>query len=346
MTIDEQYMYRCLQLAQLGSGFTAPNPMVGAILVCNDRIIGEGYHQKYGAPHAEPNCINSTKEEDKVLIPSSTLYVSLEPCTHFGKTPPCTDLITQHNIKKVVIGCRDPFKEVNGKGIEILRLAGVTVTTGVLEKECQALNKRFLTFHTIHRPYIILKWAQTSNGRIAAGLSGRLQVSNEYSNRLVHHWRSEEASILVGTNTASQDNPLLTNRLSAGPSPLRMVLDRNLRLPNSLNLFQQHKTIVFNYIKNEVKGTVQYYQLSKAGKVPQQLAEAMFQLNIQSVLIEGGAMLLQSFIEEGLWDEARIITNRELEIPAGLPAPHLSNAILYNERALFSDTISYYNHQI
>ena len=339
-------MKRCLHLAQLGSGLTASNPMVGAVLVYKDLIIGEGYHQQYGGLHAEPNCISSVKEEDKLLISSSTLYVSMEPCVHFGKTPPCVDLIIRHKILKVVIGCRDPFEEVNGKGIEKLLLAGVAVTTGVLEKECKALNKRFFNFHTEQQPYVILKWAQTANGKISSGNSDRQQISNEYSNRLVHQWRSEEASILVGTNTALEDDPLLTNRLWNGSSPLRMVLDRTLRLPPSLKLFQKHQTIVFNNFKTEETGSVHYYQLPKGGTVPQQLLRAMYQLNIQSVLIEGGAKLLQSFIAEGLWNEARIITNRQLEIPGGVLAPHLLNALLYNERSLFSDTISYYNRKL
>ena len=249
-------MHRCLELAGHGSGYVSPNPMVGAVLVHSGRIIGEGYHQRYGQAHAEVNCIDSVSETDRRLIGESTLYVSLEPCAHFGKTPPCTDLIIKHKIPKCVVGCRDPFKEVDGKGIEKLRAAGVHVEVGVLEKECKELNKRFFTFHTEHRPYIILKWAQTGDGFIAGPLnpsaswrrtfedSGetkviqeRLLISNEYSNRLVHKWRSEEASILVGTNTALLDDPELTTRLWTGPSPVRIVLDMNLRLPSSLKMF-------------------------------------------------------------------------------------------------------------
>src|SRR6476660_1127293 len=209
-TSHETYMYRCLQLAQLGVGNVAPNPMVGAVLVHNDKIIGEGYHRKYGEPHAEVNCINSVSPDKQELISQSTLYVSLEPCAHFGKTPPCADLIIRHKIPRVVIGCRDPFTEVNGKGIEKLKSAGVNVETGILEKECIALNKRFFIFHTQHRPYIILKWAQTADEFIATlttesqaigNIQRRLLISNEYTNRLVHKWRSDEAAILVGKNT-------------------------------------------------------------------------------------------------------------------------------------------------
>ncbi|MFI5128490.1 MAG: bifunctional diaminohydroxyphosphoribosylaminopyrimidine deaminase/5-amino-6-(5-phosphoribosylamino)uracil reductase RibD, partial [Chitinophagales bacterium] len=251
-------MYRCLELAKLGAGQVAPNPMVGAVLVHDDRIIGEGYHQKYGEAHAEVNCIGQAALSGLTdAISQSTLYVSLEPCSHFGKTPPCTDLIIKHKIPKVVIGCRDPFKEVNGKGIEKLIAAGIEVQQGVLEKECIDLNKRFLTFHTQHRPYIILKWAETADGFMAPpapqggireeSVRQRLLISNEYTNRLVHRWRSEEAAILVGTNTIENDDPELTTRLWPGHSPVRLIVDMNLRLPSSLKVFNgQEETIIFN----------------------------------------------------------------------------------------------------
>ena len=217
MPIDHYtYMQRCLQLAVLGAGNVAPNPMVGAVLVNNGDIIGEGYHQQYGGPHAEPNCINDVPVEMKHMIPGSTLYVSLEPCAHFGKTPPCADLIIKTGIKKVVVGCRDPFSKVDGKGIDKLRNAGVEVIIGEWENECKELNKRFFTFHTKSRPYIVLKWAQTANGKMAAEGEDRLLISNDYTNRLVHKWRSEEAAILVGRNTALMDNPSLTTRLWKG----------------------------------------------------------------------------------------------------------------------------------
>jgi diaminohydroxyphosphoribosylaminopyrimidine deaminase/5-amino-6-(5-phosphoribosylamino)uracil reductase len=207
--------------------------MVGAVLVYEDRIIGEGYHQLYGKAHAEVNCINSVKEEDQPLIARSTIYVSLEPCAHYGKTPPCADLIIARRIPRVVVGCRDPFPEVDGKGIEKLRAAGVEVTVGVLEAECKELNRRFFTFHTQHRPYIVLKWAQSMNGRIAGDGEGRVLISNAYTNRLVHRWRSEEAGILVGTRTALADDPALTARLWNGPDPVRLVIDKELRLPGT-----------------------------------------------------------------------------------------------------------------
>lgn len=338
-------MQRCLELAKLGTGSVAPNPMVGAVLVYNGRIIGEGWHKQYGEAHAEVNCISSVKEEDREFIARSILYVSLEPCAHFGKTPPCTGLILQHKIPKVVIGCRDPFDEVNGKGIEKLKAAGVEVVlvTGTIEEECKKLNKRFFTFHTKHRPYIILKWAQSRDGIIAAEKGERLFISNEYSNRLVHQWRSEEAGILVGTNTALLDNPELTTRLWPGNSPVRLVVDMDLKLSAALKIFnQQARTIVFNAIKQEEAGSLVYYKMKKEENFVPQILNALSQLKIQSVLVEGGAKLLQSFIDERAWDEARIITNEELIINGGLAAPVLKDAGIISEQKLFSDKIVTY----
>ncbi len=345
-------MERCLELALLGAGAVAPNPMVGAVLVHHYRIIGEGWHKKFGEAHAEVNCIASVKEEDRAFIAQSVLYVSLEPCSHFGKTPPCTDLVIRNKIPTVVIGCRDPFKEVNGRGIEKLKAAGIEVVPGVMEKECKELNKRFFTFHTRQRPYIILKWAQTADGKIAlppparvdsAPQPARLLISNEYSNRLVHKWRSEEAAILVGTNTALLDDPELTTRLWPGNSPVRLVIDLNLRLPASLKLFNgEVKTIVFNNVKKEEKQNLVYYKLDTDKKLLPQLMTALYELNIQSVLVEGGARLLLSFIEEGIWDEARIITNAALSIKNGLNAPVLMNAVMTEEQELLSDKIEIY----
>ena len=365
---DENFMQRCIDLSLLSSGKVAPNPLVGAVLVHHDRIIGEGFHQQYGGPHAEVNCIASVPEDDKDLIKASVLYVALEPCAHFGKTPPCADLIIKENIKKVIIGCRDPFVEVNGKGIEKLQSAGVEVITGVLENECRELNKRFFTFHEKHRPYIVLKWAQTQNGKIAAASSQpihqptktvtgnmfqeRLYISNEYTNRLVHKWRSEEASILVGTNTALMDDPELTNRYWPGSSPVRLVVDMDLRLPADLKMFSDTKsyTIVFNSRHHELSGLtipqtspgLGFYQVTHDVSLVQQIVHALYQLKIQSVLIEGGAKLLQAFIDEGLWDEARIITNTGLQISEGLGSPLLDNHTLVKEEQVMSDQIHYF----
>src|SRR5437868_6012424 len=231
-------MHRCLELAKLAAGNVAPNPMVGAVLVHEEKIISEGYHKQFGEPHAEVNCINNVKEEDKHLIEKSTLYVSLEPCSHFGKTPPCTDLIIKNKIPKVVIGCVDIYKEVHGRGIKKLQDAEVEVVTGILEKECIELNKRFFTFHEKYRPYIILKWAESANGKIGIDTE-RVLISNEYSDRLVHKWRSEEAAILIGTNTALKDDPSLTTRLWQGNNPVRLVIDMDLRLPSHLKIFNR-----------------------------------------------------------------------------------------------------------
>lgn len=352
-------MYRCLQLAKLGAGRVAPNPIVGAVLVHENRIIGEGWHQKYGEAHAEVNCINQAIENGhNDLIAQSSLYVSLEPCVHFGKTPPCTDLIIKYKIPRVIIGCRDPFTEVNGKGIEKLKAAGVEVETGVFEEECKELNKRFFTFHIKHRPYIILKWAQTADGKIATSLNPpeggtfedsasktRLLISNEYSNRLVHKWRSEEAAILVGTNTVINDDPELTTRLWPGNSPIRLIIDMDLRLLSSLKVFnRQVKTIVFNTIKHEEDGNLLYYQVTKDVSLVSQIVNALYQLKIQSVIVEGGARLLQSFIDEGMWDEARVISNKQLVIGKGLPAPQLTNAIKTEEQIILSDSIEIYKY--
>lgn len=337
-------MRRCLGLAALGAGHVAPNPMVGAVLVSGDRIIGEGYHQIHGKAHAEVNCIQSVSEEDKSLIPDSTIYVSLEPCAHHGKTPPCADLIIEKRIPRVVIGCRDPFPEVNGKGIEKLKAAGIEVTLGLLEKECMDLNRRFFTYHTRHRPYIILKWAQSANGIIARP-GERTPVSNQYTNRLVHKWRSEEASILVGPRTALIDNPALTNRLWTGLDPIRLVIDKQLELPDHLQLFDKRaKTLVFNTMRHDTGANPGYYQIADDSSLINQLLTALHHLKIQSVLVEGGARLLQSFIDEDAWDEARIITNNELHLPAGIPAPRLTNARQQSHENLLSDTIRYYHH--
>jgi diaminohydroxyphosphoribosylaminopyrimidine deaminase / 5-amino-6-(5-phosphoribosylamino)uracil reductase len=355
-------MRRCLELAKLGCGNTAPNPMVGSVLVHDGRIIGEGYHQQYSEAHAEVNCIGSVTESDQELIAQSTLYVSLEPCAHFGKTPPCADLIVKHKIPNVVIGCRDPFREVNGKGIEKLQAAGIDVATGIMENECRDLNKRFFTFHTKYRPYIILKWAETRDGFIAplnspqggtlqdsdkrSTVHDRLLISNEYSNRLVHKWRSEEAAILVGTNTALMDNPELTTRLWPGHSPVRLVLDMNLRLPAYLKIFNREvRTIVFNSITEGEDNGLLYFRLNKDASVIHQIMDTLYRLNIQSVLVEGGAKMLQSFIEEGCWDEARVITNQQLAISddqnsgQGLKAPLLTDAVLLEELKLETDII-------
>lgn len=330
-------MQRCLQLARLATN-VAPNPMVGAVLVYNEKIIGEGYHEKFGEAHAEVNCIDSVQEENKNLINKSTLYVSLEPCSHFGKTPPCTDLIIKNKIPKVVIGCKDVYQEVDGKGIKKLQEAGVEIVTGVLEKECIEFNKRFFTFHQQKRPYIILKWAESANGKMG-NTNGRVYISNEYSNRLVHKWRTEEASIMIGTNTALQDDPSLTTRSWPGNNPLRLVIDMNLRLPGHLKIFNKETgTIIFNRHKHEEDGNLIFYKVENI----LQILQSLYNMKIQSVLVEGGAKLLQSFIDAGLWDEARVIKNENLIIRKGVNSPELKNSVLHNQEKYFTDTISYF----
>lgn len=350
-------MQRCIQLAKTAAGNVAPNPMVGAVLVHEGRIIGEGYHRQYGKAHAEVNCINAVVDADLPLIPQSTLYVSLEPCAHFGKTPPCADLIIRHHIPHVVVGCRDPFTEVNGKGIEKLANAGIKVEVGILEKECRELNKRFFTFHELHRPYIILKWAQSNNGKIAGLSNERMLISNAYSNRLVHRWRSEEQAILVGTRTALADDPALTTRLWPGKNPIRLVIDLHLKLPQTLRLFDDAAaTLVFNLHKNTIEdfkdksfienNSTAFYQVTDNVSMVHQVLNALYHLNIQSVLVEGGARLLQSFIDENMWDEARVITNSDLLIPEGLNAPALPVKNAQHKEVFASDIIHYYNNSL
>ena len=349
----ETYMQRCLQLARLGGVHVAPNPMVGAVLVHEGRIIGEGYHRQYGGPHAEVNCLASVQREDRPLIGRSMLYVSLEPCAHYGKTPPCTKLIIENHIPRVVVGCRDPFIAVNGKGIEQLKAAGVEVITGICEEACQALNKRFFTFHMQHRPYIVLKWAQTADAKIAGTTGSRLQISHPYTNRLVHRWRSEEAAILVGTHTALLDDPALTARLWPGSHPVRLVVDVNLRLPHALQLFDGTvPTVIFNRLRHSLpmegdamaarQPGVHYYQVTEDVSLAAQMVQALYRLQLSSVLVEGGRYLLQSFIDEGAWDEARVITNESMVAPGGLPAPVLAGQAPLQQERIGSDILRTY----
>lgn len=343
LTIDELYLQRCIDLALLGKGKVAPNPMVGAVLVYNQRIIAEGYHQQFGGAHAEVNCMNNVPPEDRYLIPHATMYVSLEPCNHYGKTPPCTNFIIQHQLKKVVIGCTDIFDKVNGSGIATLQAAGLEVIVNVLQKECWMLNKYFFTFHEKKRPYIILKWAQTCNGKIANTSANRLMISNNFTNIKMHQLRSEVAAILVGTNTALRDNPMLNNRYwQEGNPPIRLVIDKHLQLNATSHLLNQEQTtLVFNFIKNESNKNVSYIQLDTAKDFLEQLIAVCYQKNIQSIMVEGGAKTLQSFIDKHLWDEACLITNQQLNVEGGLNAPVFSGKLI-QEETIFSDNIQYF----
>ena len=299
-------MQRALELALLGVGQVSPNPRVGCVIVHDGKIIGEGWHKKYGEAHAEVNAIGEVENLEQ--LKESTVYVNLEPCSHFGKTPPCADLLIHHQVKKVIIANLDTNPLVGGAGIKKLREAGVEVVTGVLEKQGRELNKRFFTGIEKQRPYIILKWAQTSDGFIAQSNYESKWISNELSRQLVHQWRSEEDAVLVGTRTAAHDNPSLTVRAWTGRNPTRVVIDRFLRLPESLRLYDQtEKTICYNVLKHEEHKNILLIRLDE-GNFIKQLVTDLYQQKIQSVIIEGGAQTVQLFIDAGLWDEARVFT--------------------------------------
>lgn len=339
-------MQRCLDLAQKGAGYVAPNPMVGAVLVYGDSIIGEGWHQQFGQSHAEVNAIrDAVNKGNESLISRATLYVSLEPCAHHGKTPPCDQLIIEHKIPRVVIGCRDPFPDVNGKGIENLIKAGIDVKVGVLETDCKKINKRFFCFHLNKRPYIILKWAQTADGLIGSGTTDRLMISGAAVQRLVHRWRSEEAAIMAGSRTIMLDNPQLTNRSGAGAQPVRVVLDRELQLNRHFHVFDGSvKTIILNQLKTE-QNTVHYYRINPDKHIAGEICDALLHLQLQSVLIEGGAQLLSFFIESGIWDEARVITHTSMNAGEGVHAPDLKQAVLDHTDQFEREIVYYYQNK-
>lgn len=337
-------MLRCLELAEKGIYGAAPNPMVGAVLVHEHRIIGEGWHEQYGEAHAEVNCLDAVREEDRHLLPQSTLYVSLEPCAHHGKTPPCSALIIHNKIPRVVVGCGDPFASVNGKGIQQLKAAGIEVTENVLEKECTQLNKRFFCMQLNKRPYIILKWAQTANGITGTGNKERILISNVTTNRLVHRWRSEESAIMVGFNTARLDDPKLDNRLWPARTPLRMVHDPQLQLPGNLQLFTDGgKTIIFNQKKSGIEAQLEYVQTNSGD--PAEMMNELYKAGIQSVLVEGGTQTHNAFINAGLWDEVRIITATDKTAAQGVMAPELPVYEPVREEWILNDRIGYYFNQ-
>jgi len=324
MSTPAIFMQRCLELALLGMGDVAPNPMVGCVIVHNEIIIGEGYHQKYGEAHAEVNAIRSVKQTE--LLEQSTLYVSLEPCAHFGKTPPCSDLIIQHRIPRVIIGTIDRFAKVAGKGIERMQNAGIEVEVGVLEEECRELNRRFFTFHEKKRPYIILKWAQTLDGFIDTDRTETEHpswITNALAKRLVHKQRSEESAILIGTNTAEFDNPSLTVREWIGNQPVRLVIDRTGRLDSELHIFDQKApTWVFTGVEQPDRENLKMIRLHPEQNVIPQLLTELYHRNILSVIVEGGSQLLNSFLELGLWDEAFVYTGNQF-FGKGVKAPYI-----------------------
>lgn len=323
MEYDIKFMRRCIQLARCGEAGAPPNPMVGAVIVCDGRIIGEGFHRRCGGPHAEVNAINSV--QDKRLLSRSTIYVSLEPCAHYGKTPPCADLIIESGIPRIVIGCTDPFAKVNGLGIKKLQDAGCEVQVGVLEKACRELNRRFFTFHQEHRPWITLKWAQSQDGII--GKNERVIFSNALTQTLVHRLRARHQAILVGTRTTLTDDPTLTTRFWSGPNPLRLTIDRHNILPSTLHL------------KDGSTPTQIYHEESI-----EEILQDLYARGIQSLLVEGGAKLLQSFIDKGLWDEARIET-APFCLGEGVVAPSLKNEQLQSEQNIGGNIIQLYLHQ-
>ena len=324
MIVEEKYMRRALQLARLGAGRTSPNPMVGAVIVGpGGEIIGEGWHRKCGEAHAEVNAVASVADDS--LLKDSTLYVTLEPCSHYGKTPPCANLIIERGIPRVVVGCLDPFVKVAGRGVKMLQEAGVEVIVGVLEQECRELNRRFMTAHTLGRPWVQLKWAQTADGYIAlppeAG-ENPLHMSTPVTMRLMHRQRALCDAIVVGANTARIDNPSLTTRYWTGRSPLRVILSRNLSIPDNLNLLTDGlPTIVYNGVKNETVGAVEYVQMDTTS--PQAWLEDLYRRKVTSVMVEGGTRVLQEMIEAGVWDEARIETSPR-RVGQGVVAPHIT----------------------
>ena len=341
----EKYMERCLSLAKLGAGAVSPNPMVGAVLVYEGIIIGEGYHAQFGYAHAEVNCIQSVAPEHKRYIAKSTLYVSLEPCAHYGKTPACTELIIEHNIPSVVVGCSDSFAEVNGKGIAQLRAANVQVIEGVLANKCKQINKHFFTFTEKRRPYIYLKYAQTANGYIAENSGKPIGISNPYTSILTHSQRAACDAILVGTNTILHDNPLLTTRHWIGPNPTRIIIDLSLRLPLSHAVFNtEANTVLINSVKTGKENNIEYYQIEPAEVVTEAVLNYCYNNKLTAIIVEGGAITLQHFITNQLWDEALIITHTRLHIPAGIQAPALTNEILISEKNILANTLQTYKH--
>ena len=336
----EYLMQRCFQLASNGLGNVAPNPLVGAVIVHDGIIIGEGFHTAYGQPHAEVMAVRNCKQPE--LLPYSTIYVNLEPCSHFGKTPPCADLILEHKIPRVVVCNLDPFPAVSGRGIQKLLDAGVKVETGILETEGEGLNHRFFTFHRKKRPFVILKWAQSVDGFMDGFDDKPVKITSSLTDQKVHQWRTEEAGIMVGFNTALKDNPRLNARLFSGKNPVRIVWDPKLALPSSHHLFSDGEpTIIFNNEREEKESHLSYLKIEH-GNV-QGLLLKIYEQNIQSVIIEGGSKTLQQFIETQLWDEARIITGN-ISIGNGISAPKLTHGILFDMVQSENDTIHYFKN--
>ena len=347
MTKEEKYISRCLELARNGLSTTPPNPMVGAVIVYKDRIIGEGYHVHYGQAHAEVNAICSVKEKDIHLLKEATIYVSLEPCSHYGKTPPCADLIIEKHIPHVVIGCLDPFSLVSGRGMKKLRDAGIDVKVGVLEKECRQLNRKFFTFNIYKRPYIILKWAESADKFIGKEYykNKPIMLSSPLTQMLVHKRRAESSAILVGRRTALIDNPSLTARAWHGKNPVRITLDKDLTLPSGIHFFDGNvPTIVFTS-KTTTKRVpnTEFIQLNFSSNILPQIMDILYAKKLQSLLVEGGSQLLQSFINSNLWDEA-FVEESPIKLDNGIKAPNINSCCLKDSEMHFGRIIKHYNN--
>lgn len=340
MTTSEKYISRCIQISQNGTSLAAPNPSVGAVLVYKDVIIGEGFTAAFGGAHAEVNCINAVSKKNQKYISKSTLYVSLEPCSHQGKTPACSILILEKEIKHVVVGSLDPNPLVAGNGIKMLQKKGVKVEIGVLETDCRLSNKRFYTFHEKKRPYIILKWAETESGYFSPLDNSQFWISNSFSKQLVHKWRSEEMSILVGTQTAKADNPKLNVREYSGKNPTRILIDKDLNLSEKLHFFDKTQaTLIFNSIKTESKENLAFVKLNFENEIAIQILDYLYSKQINSIIIEGGLYTLNQFIKQNLWDEARILIGNN-KLKKGKAAPKLEGEII-KKFSLEKDTVIY-----
>ena len=340
MKTHEHFIEKCITLARKGILNVSPNPMVGCVIVYNDEIIGEGYHQEYGKSHAEVNAIKAVK--DKSLLSKSTLYVNLEPCCHHGKTPPCTDLIIKHNFSKVVIGCIDPFSEVSGKGIKKLEDNSIEVVHGVLEEKCKDLNRRFFYFHKYKRPYIILKWAKSKDNYIAPiNQEKPFWMTSKESKTLVHNWRAEEDAILVGRKTVIADNPSLTVRMCKGKNPIRLVIDKSLSLDSKYNIFDDYaETLVFNNIKSDIVSNTIYVKIDFNNLIEEILNE-LYKRNILSLIVEGGAITINSFIENNLYDEIRLFTTEKV-LENGILSPQIPNIKMTKTTIINKDKLEVY----
>ncbi len=349
--VKESFMRRCFDLARLGKGHVAPNPTVGAVLVHHDRIIGEGYHQRYGHAHAEVNAILSVKPKDRPLISSATLYVSLEPCCFHGKTPACTSLILEHKIPRVVMSCLDNSPEVAGKGVEILREAGVEVLTGFLEAEGQEVARIRSTIVSENRPYVFLKYAQTLNGKFAPLDSRQEWISSPLSKRLTHKWRSQANAILIGTNTARVDDPQLSNRYFFGPSPLRLVIDKDLSLPKDLKIFRDGRPTVIITEKGRRQQSgydnphLSFFETPFHERLPMRILKFLHEKKLGVLMIEGGVQLLNSFIEQGFWDEARVIVGN-VHWEKGIDAPQLPGVLKKRKKLGADEILIFHNERV